>query len=214
MVAGAGRTFLFIDLAGFTALTEAHGDEEAATLAMRFLTITKEALGVGSQLVKSIGDAVLIASKDPETGLDVCERILRRIDAEPNFPIPRTGMHHGPAAEREGDFFGSTVNLTARVAAQAHGGQVLGTRVIAEEARRKGCPVVDLGAFTLKNVAEDVRLFDIHIGPRVRNVVIDPVCRMQVNVDDAAGRLRVGGVDHCFCSIRCVARFIQDQYTP
>jgi class 3 adenylate cyclase/YHS domain-containing protein len=140
----------------------------------------------------------------------LCQRVLRRLDAETNFPLPRTGIHHGPAVERDGDFFGTAVNLTARVAAQAFGGQVLGTKPIADEARRQGFTVVDLGSFSLKNLSEEVNLFELHIGPSVRGTVVDPVCRMQVDVDDAAGRLRVDGVDHWFCSLECAGKFLRD----
>jgi class 3 adenylate cyclase len=203
-------TFTFIDLAGFTALTEAHGDEQAADLAVRFLRLAQSELGADDRVVKSIGDAVLVVSPDPESALGFCRRVLQRIDEEPNFPVPRTGMHHGPAVERDGDFFGTAVNLAARVAAQAYGGQVLGTSTVAEEARRQGIDVVDLGTFAVKNLADDVRLFEVHVGPSLRGSVIDPVCRMRVDVDDAAGRLRVDGVDHWFCSLECAAKFLRD----
>jgi adenylate cyclase len=205
------RTFLFIDLAGFTALTEAHGDEEAADLAVRFCELVEGEVGPDDRVLKSIGDAVLVVLPDPAAALAFCRRVLERIHAEPNFPIPRTGIHHGPAVERDGDFFGSAVNLAARVAGQAFGGQALGTDAIAKEARRQGLDVVDLGAFTLKNIADEVRLFELHIGPSVRGTVIDRICRMRVNVDDAAGRLRLDGVDHWFCSLGCAARFLQDR---
>jgi class 3 adenylate cyclase/YHS domain-containing protein len=202
--------FLFIDLAGFTALTEAHGDEDAADLAVRFLQLTEHELGPQDRVVKSIGDAVLVVSPDPAAAIAFCRRVLERIDREPNFPVPRTGIHYGPAAEREGDYFGTTVNLTARIAAQAFGGQVLATSAVADQARTEGVAVVDLGTFGLKNIAEDVHLFELHIGPRVRGAVIDPVCRMRVEMDDAAGRLRVDGVDHWFCSLECAGKFLRD----
>lgn len=183
-------------------------------MALRFVDLTKDELDDDCRFVKSLGDAVLVVAPEPSSGVALCERILARIDAEPNFPIPRTGIHHGPAVERDGDFFGGSVNLTARVAAQAHGGQVLGTEIIAEHARHRGLHFVDLGTFCLKNLADDVRLFDIHVGPRVKSVVIDPVCRMQVDMEGAAGRLRVDDVDYWFCSLDCAARFIRDRAQP
>ena len=202
-------TVLFIDLAGFTALTEAHGDNHAADLAIRFSEFVDQELATSDRLVKTIGDAVLVVSAGPSSGLALGARILERIEQEPNFPIPRTAIHHGPVVERRGDVFGATVNLTARIAAQAYGGQVLGTDVIAEQARRQGVDVVDLGGFVLKNVASEVELFEIHIGPRVRGAVVDPVCRMRVERDDAVGRLRVDGVDHWFCSLECASKFLR-----
>src|SRR5271166_1550137 len=69
-------TFGFIDLAGFTALTEAHGDLDAADMATRFADIAREALRGGDRLVKTIGDGVLVTSPTPSTALDLVERIL------------------------------------------------------------------------------------------------------------------------------------------
>ena len=210
MSAAAEHTFLFVDLAGFTALTEAHGDEHAADLAERFVSIVESELDGESRLVKTLGDAVLLVAEDPASGLRTCRSVLERLDREPDFPVPRSGIHHGPAVERSGEFFGSAVNLTARLAAQAHGGQVLATSHVAEAARVLGYPVVDLGEFALKNIAERVRLFDVHIGPRSDAIAIDPICRMKVDIDQAAGRLRVEGVDHWFCSLECAATFLRD----
>jgi class 3 adenylate cyclase len=206
----AERTFLFIDLAGFTALTEAHGDEHAADLAQLFTSVVTEELGASSKLVKTLGDAVLIVADDPASGLETCRLVLDRLGHEPDFPVPRTGIHHGPAVERGGDFFGSAVNLTARLAAQAHGGQVLASESVADAARALGLPVVDLGEFALKNVSERVRLFDVHIGPRSDAIAIDPVCRMRVDIDEAAGRLRVDGIDYWFCSLECATKFLRN----
>ena len=70
-------TFAFVDMAGFTALTEAQGDEDAADLATMFADITRAALGPGDRLVKTIGDAVLVTSKDPAPALVSAELTVR-----------------------------------------------------------------------------------------------------------------------------------------
>lgn len=200
-------TFIFIDLAGFTALTEAMGDEEAAGVAERFAALSRECLDEQDRFVKSIGDAVMLASPSPHASLMLTGRLLDRVYAEANFPIPRAGLHHGGAVQRGDDFFGASVNLAARVAAQAFGGQVLATAAVAEEARALGITVVDLGGFSFKNVSDEVELFEVHVGPRMAGGAIDPVCRMRVERDKAAGRLRFGSADHWFCSLDCAARF-------
>ena len=68
----------FADLAGFTALTEAHGDIVAADIAERFVAVAESIMGTGDRLVKAIGDAVLITSDDAASGLSL---ILRLFDA-------------------------------------------------------------------------------------------------------------------------------------
>lgn len=207
------RTVTFVDLAGFSALTEAHGDDEAATLVARFCEMVRDSLGLTDRLVKSIGDAVMVVSDTPADALDLMRRVLASLSAEPNFPAARCGLHHGPVVEREGDVFGTTVNLAARVAARAFGGQVLATGPIAHAARRTGATVVDLGSFLLKNMRGEIELFEIHLAPPTAGGAVDPVCRMHVEREAAAGRLRFEETDYWFCSLRCAAAFATDPTT-
>src|SRR5687767_3887046 len=100
-------TFAFVDMAGFTALTEAQGDEDAADLATMFAEITRAALGPGDRLIKTIGDAVLVTSQDAARGLALIERLLTEASSEPRLPSLRVGLHHGEAVTREGDVFGA-----------------------------------------------------------------------------------------------------------
>lgn len=203
-------TFGFVDLAGFTALTEAHGDDEAVALIDRFEAITADALGAGDHLVKTIGDAVMVAFPDPAAAIVAIGRLFAAAMAEPGLPVLRAGLHHGSAIERGGDYLGASVNLAARVAGQAHGGQVLATIDVAEVARRSSVTVVDLGAFELRNIAQPVELFELEVCPVAAGTAVDPVCRMQVARADAAGQLRHDDRDYWFCSLRCVAAFAAD----
>src|SRR5512146_1494066 len=99
---------------GFTARTEAHGDENAARLATRFAELTREALGPGDRLIKTLGDAVLVTSIGAEPGIALIENLLGLAAGEPDFPNLRAGLHHGPAILRDNDVFGAAVNLAAR----------------------------------------------------------------------------------------------------
>lgn len=98
-------------------------------------------------------------------------------------------------------------NLAARVAAQAQGGQTLATSAIADVARAQAVPIVELGCFSLRNIAQPVELFELELVPPTEAVSIDPVCRMQVRHGSAAGRLRHLDRDHWFCSFECVQAF-------
>lgn len=200
-------TFCFIDLAGFTALTEAQGDEDAADVATRFAELTRRALAPGDRLVKTIGDAVLVTSRQPTSGVELVERLLTFAGDEPDFPSLRAGLHHGEAVQREGDVFGASVNLAARVAAEAHAGEVLGTRTIAEAARECGIPVAELGDVMLKNVREAIPLYSLGLVVGVSDTPVDPVCQTPVDRRSAAGRLRYRDVEYWFCSLTCAAAF-------
>lgn len=79
-------TFCFVDLAGFTALTEAQGDDDAADVATRFADIARASLGPGDCLIKTIGDAVFIMSPTATSGIALVERMLMRACSQASFP--------------------------------------------------------------------------------------------------------------------------------
>ena len=203
-------TFCFVDLSGFTALTEAHGDADAAEMAMRFADLARQSLSSGDRLVKTLGDAVLVASGGPGPALTFLFELFRRADTQPDFPMLRAGLHHGTAVEREGDFFGAAVNLAARITSLAHAGQVLATAPVAAIARQRSMEVVDLGSFELRNVRDKVRVYALVTGEVSKGGAIDPVCQMRVGRDRSAGRLRHNGIEYWFCSLTCAGAFCND----
>jgi adenylate cyclase len=201
------RTFCFVDLAGFTALTEAHGDNEAVALLDEFLAMARRALAPGDELVKTIGDAVMLASPAPEPALRALIAVMASCQARGGFPLPRAGAHHGTAIARGGDYLGGAVNLAARVAGHASGGQLLATPVVAAAAEGLGLGVLDLGPHQLRNVSEPIDLFEIRVGAGETSHTVDPVCRMHIDREHAAGSLHHEGHDYWFCSLACVSAF-------
>jgi adenylate cyclase len=200
-------TFCFIDLEGFTAHTEMHGDEEAADLATRFANLTIESLGPGDRLIKTIGDAVLVTSSNPAAAITMVERLLIMTANEPDFPALRAGLHHGPAVHKNADVFGAAVNLAARVANEANAGEVLGTEPVATAARACGIPVAELGSVPLKNVRGTIALFSLGLMISATETPIDPVCHVPLDRRSAAGRLLFRGNEYWFCSLACAAAF-------
>ena len=201
------RTFGFVDLEGFTALTEANGDEDAAQVATRFARLARAALGPGDRLVKTLGDAVLVTSSDASSGVALVERLLTEAASDPRLPSLRAGLHHGSAVEKDNDVFGAAVNLAARVAAEAHAGEVLGTEAIAVAARSAGIPVAEIGEVSLKNVRGKIKLFSLALVVGVTDTPVDPVCHASVDRRTAIGRLSYKGLDYWFCSMTCAATF-------
>jgi adenylate cyclase len=200
-------TFAMVDLAGYTALTETHGDEHAAELAVGFAALATTCLGPDDRLVKPIGDAVLLASPTPASGISLVTRLLTSASQLEGYPLARAGLHHGPAVERGGDMFGAAVNLAARVAGQASGGQTLVTGGVAKEAAGLGLDVAPIGTVTLRNVLEPVALYSLELGEERGAGDVDPVCRMWVSHNRAAGQLRHDGNLFWFCSLQCAAAF-------
>jgi adenylate cyclase len=132
------RTFAFVDLSGFTALTEAHGDTEAVATLARFRRLSREALAPGDALVKTVGDEAMLAFPGPHAAVAALRRLYEAALADENLPLLRGGAHHGTAVPDGDDFFGATVNLAARVAGRARGGQLLVTTDVALAARDAG----------------------------------------------------------------------------
>jgi len=203
-------TFLFADIAGYTALTEAHGDEDAVELARMFCRAVGEMAGAdGGELVKTIGDAVMVRHPDAARAVALGLRAAGEVLPGHGFPTVRVGMHHGPALESEGDWFGSTVNLAARVAALAAGGEVLLTGAVREAAGElEGVSLVSRGEQQLRNVAALVPVFAaMPEGSTPAEHEVDPVCRMVVAEGREVGTVHHEGSDYRFCSLGCIRRF-------
>lgn len=202
------RTIAFVDLAGFTALTDVHGDEAAADLVDDFTEIATVAVSAGGvELVKTIGDAVMFAALTPENGLDAVRRVFHATFERDGFPEPRAGIHHGPVVQRRGDYFGATVNLAARVASRAGSGQALVTATILDAVVAADLDAVPTGPHQLRNVLDPVELWAIELCATHIDISVDPVCRMRLSCQAAVARIRHEGVEHRFCSLACVAAF-------
>jgi class 3 adenylate cyclase len=204
------QTFLFADLAGFTALTEAHGDEDAADLAADFCGCVRALLSdYEAEEVKTIGDAIMVRCSDPGRAIELGLRIVEEVGGRPGFPVVRVGMHTGPATERQGDWFGSAVNVAARVSAAAGGDEVLLGEATYEAAGN--VPEIELrrhGEHRFKHVREPVRLYRaLRAGAAALERPIDPVCRMAVDPNQAAGTLEYEDTTYCFCSLECARAF-------
>ncbi|MDQ3889002.1 MAG: YHS domain-containing protein [Actinomycetota bacterium] len=209
MMDSSEATFVFADIAGFTALTEAHGDLQAADLAADFCAAIRAQLSPdGSAYVKTIGDAVMLRIPDPAEAIRLGVRIVDGVMTD-QAPAVRVGLHHGPAIEREGDYFGAAVNLAARVSALAKGGEVLLTGHTAALVPQLEDVYFDpRGRHELRNVREPVELFAaVPIGARQGSLVIDPVCNMSVDPDRAVGRLVYEGTAYFFCTLFCAGEF-------
>ena len=210
-MADAAGTFVFADIAGFTALTEAHGDEEAVKLVEEFSqTVEAELPALGGEHVKTVGDALMLRIPAPDDAVLLGLRIAHDLMTEHGAPAVRVGLHHGPAVERNGDYFGTSVNLAARVSALASGGEVLLTgQTAALVPDLEGVLYESRGRQTLRNVAEPIEIFAaLRVGETTAGrLPVDPVCRMVVDPERAAGRLVHEDNAYFFCSLSCAGEF-------
>jgi class 3 adenylate cyclase/YHS domain-containing protein len=212
-VTDTAATFLFADIAGFTALTEAHGDEAAIELVGAFCdAVDSQLLEVAGERVKTIGDAVMLRILDPAEAIRLGLWITHDAMRDHGSPAVRAGLHHGHAIERDGDYFGASVNLAARVSSVAAGGEVLVTGQTAALAPDlEGVIFESRGRKSLRNVSEPTELFAVlRLGESPGSLPLDPVCRMAVDPERASGQLRYDGTAYFFCSLTCAGTFAQN----
>jgi adenylate cyclase len=151
-------TYCFVDLAGFTRFTEEEGDEEAIDLIERFVETVEATLPEKASVVKTIGDEVMIVSPEP---VSLTKWSVDFLGLFQERPQPRAGLHYGDAVYRDGDYFGTQVNLTHRVVARALGGEVMATRQIADAAEGSGLRFVPIGDVALKGFPAPIELFTV-----------------------------------------------------
>lgn len=154
------HTFLFADLVGFTSFTERVGDDTAADVAVAFQQRAERmAQAYGCDVIKKLGDAVMVHGDDAARVVALALRLRRELAGELRFPPLRMGVHSGSAVQRDGDWYGATVNVAARVADAAGAGEILLSRTTRDRIERAGVRTADRGARNFKNVAAPLALF-------------------------------------------------------
>jgi adenylate cyclase len=200
----AVATVAFVDLAGFSAITDVYGDASAIAVLGRFEELVRQALGGLGPPIKWIGDEAMFGFPDPATALQVLGRLLPACRSEPRIPLTRTGLNHGPVLRRANDLFGSTVNIAARIAALASPGQLLATQPVANIAAASGIVVRDIGNVALRSIADDVALYSIELAPAFDPAWIDPVCKMHAPYE---AYRRTTPTGPWFCSEQCAEAY-------
>ena len=161
------HTFLFADIAGYSLLTELHGDEAAADLAMRFVSSASAvAYDHGAEVVKGLGDAVMVHADDAGRAVRLAVDLLTEVGQDDEMPPLHAGLHTGPAVGRGGDWWGASVNIAARVAAAAGPGQILLTEATRLSAGQpESIRLRELGPLRLKNITLPVQVYAASAAP-------------------------------------------------
>jgi adenylate cyclase len=205
----------FVDLSGFTSLTSAMGDLAAAQVVDRFAAIVRDTVAQSlGQVIKQIGDGFMLLFPDAPSALRCGLAVEHRISQEPQFPSARLGIHWGPVLYRDGDYVGATVNLAARVAAEAQAHEVLVTQAVHDHAGDvDDVELVPVGGRRLKGSPVPVELFVARAAAAGRPVKrTDPGCRMQLTPAEVAARVTIGTTQHVFCSTVCLQLFVANPH--
>jgi adenylate cyclase len=157
---GRVPAMFFLDLAGYTRLTEEQGDAAAADLAETLaVLVNRSAREHGGVPVKWLGDGVMVHYREPAGAVLSALQLVAQLP-EAGLPSAHVGVAAGPVVVQGGDYFGRTVNLAARIAAHASAGQVLVSQSVAESVPPQGVRFAELGKQLLKGIARPVRLLE------------------------------------------------------
>ncbi|MEI5585424.1 MULTISPECIES: adenylate/guanylate cyclase domain-containing protein [unclassified Agromyces] len=159
--AGPARppAFVFIDLSGYTRLTDEQGDAAGARLARRMSTVVDHiATEHAGTPVKWLGDGVMVHFRHVAQAV---RATLETVAAAPGVGLPaHAGIAAGPVVTQDGDYFGRAVNLASRISAAATAGQTLVSGAVVELADDPGLSFREVGPVELKGIAEPVTVFE------------------------------------------------------
>ncbi len=153
----------FLDVTGYTRLTEVRGDAAAAGLAERLGRIVQRtSVGHGGKAVKWLGDGVMFYFREPGQGVLAALEMVAAVRAA-ELPPAHVGLHAGPVLFQEGDYFGRTVNTAARIAEYARQGEVLVSEDVVNATVTAQVVFEEIGPVELKGLSEAIRLYSARL---------------------------------------------------
>jgi class 3 adenylate cyclase len=153
---------VFLDLVGYTSLTEERGDEVAADTAAELAELVeRSSRRHGGAPVKWLGDGVMFHFRDSAGAVASALEMVQEVPAS-GLPPAHVGVAAGPVVAHGGDYFGKTVNLAARIAGRAGAGQVLVSESVADAVAPDDATFTELAEINLKGFVRPVKVFDAH----------------------------------------------------
>lgn len=205
-------SILIADLSGYTALTETHGALSAADLIDNYLEIVNDSLVGDSYLHQSVGDEVVVVANTPDHLLATAVMLLQTTVKRYNFLQVHGALHYGKVVNRNNNLFGSAINLTSRIAAQAKANSILCSEEFLNYLSDKSIyNFQSKGKHRFKNVTEEKEVFEVIID-RPESLHIDPVCRMIVS-HEGDFIAHPAEPDLFFCSHYCLETYLKQTLT-
>jgi len=148
----------FLDITGYTRLTQERGDAAAADLASKLARLVERtSMRHGGRPVKWLGDGVMFHFKDPGPGVVAALEMVAGV-AEAGLPPAHVGLHAGPVIFQEGDYYGQTVNVASRIADYARPGEVLVSQEVVDASSGAEVAFREIGPVELKGVGGAMHL--------------------------------------------------------
>ncbi|NUL82480.1 MAG: tetratricopeptide repeat protein [Armatimonadetes bacterium] len=162
------RAFLITDIEGSSRLWETSPAEMSESLLLHNAIISEAVASHGGRVFKTAGDSICAAFDCPSDALAAAVEAQSRLEST-NWSLPesirvRMGIHVGVAEERDNDFFGSTINRTARLAGAGHGGQILMSADACDQlngSANEGVALKDLGQHRLRDLIHPQRICQV-----------------------------------------------------
>jgi adenylate cyclase len=155
----------FLDITGYTRLTQERGDAAAADLAEQLgRLVRRTSLKRGGRAVKWLGDGVMFFFRDPGLGVVAALEMVDGV-AEAGLPPAHVGLHAGPVIFQEGDYYGQTVNVASRIAEYARPGEVVVSQAVVDASDDADVSFTEIGPVELKGVAGAMQLHAAHRSP-------------------------------------------------
>lgn len=200
---------LFLDLSGYTALTDVHGGQEAAKVVHRLMQIVDEVLTDDIVFEERVGDEIILSAKKGEQLLQTALKLKSILSEEANYPSFHAALHYGEIFRQEGGIFGTTINLTSRIVSHAKSTQILCSKAFLLNIEKpEYINYEKQGKLKFKNLMSLVEVFEITTPHYVsRNKKIDPVCKMTLFINEKTRKIELANKMHYFCSNRCLGYF-------
>jgi adenylate cyclase len=199
---------LMADLTGYTAMTDVHGGASAAQIVNRYMKIVDAATYGTTKVVQRIGDQVVITADSALDLMTTATHINTLTLQEHHFLSIHAGLHYGPIFIENGNLFGSTINIAARIMSIASRGQILiSSNFLSQLPASQQELFKSIGVHKLKNVMNDIELFEMQLLSETNISNVDPVCHMHVNPTKKNITINYNGITYQFCSDQCMSIF-------
>jgi adenylate cyclase len=205
------RAFAFVDLSGFTALTEAEGDEKAVSVLSVFRTTLREICSRRAvRIAKWLGDGAMLVSVQPKPLVEATLEMKFAADSQPQPITIKSGITLGSVILLEGDdYIGHAVNVAARLCEMAVGREVLALPELVPELPKWGT-VQSTDEVAVRGLEHSIKVVRLGLHQPDSGAAPDPVCHIPLTPDTAFERRRdLDGATVLFCSDSCLETWVE-----
>jgi class 3 adenylate cyclase len=205
------RTFAFVDLSGFTALTETEGDERAVSVLAVFRSTLRDICSRRAvRIAKWLGDGAMLVSVESKPLVAATLEMKFAAESAPEPILIKCGITIGHVILLEGDdYIGHAVNVAARLCDLAVGNQVLAISEVVAELPAWGTTLAS-DEINVRGLEQPLEVVRLGLHDPGQGAIADPVCHIPLTADTAFERRRdADGATLLFCSDSCLETWVE-----